>query len=105
MKIEKHKCLECGNVYIDCRDLIFCTYKGTKYIGRKKDYTTPSWCPKEQKMKKYKINWIAERFGESFTMANSKKEARANAEIGLDYDFQDIDFMGNWQIETIEKAK
>ena len=48
MKIEKRKeCLECGNVYIDCRDLLFCTYKGIKYIGRKKDYTIPSWCPFE----------------------------------------------------------
>ena len=53
-------------------------------------------------MKKYKINWIAERFGESFTTAKSKKEARANTEIGLDHDFRDIDFMGNWQVESIE---
>ena len=56
-------------------------------------------------MKKYKINWIVERFGESFTTANSKKEARANTEIGLDHDFRDIDFMGNWQIESIEIIK
>ena len=56
-------------------------------------------------MKRYKINWIAERFGESFTTANSKKEARANTEKGLDCDFRDIDFMGNWQIETIEVIK
>ena len=44
---KKYKCLECGNVYIDCRDLIFCTYKGTKYVGRKKDYETPKWCPRK----------------------------------------------------------
>jgi len=56
-------------------------------------------------VKKYKINWIVERFGESFTTANSKKEARANTEIGLDYDFRDIDFMGNWQVESIEVIK
>ena len=56
-------------------------------------------------MKRYKINWIAERFGESFTTAKSKKEARANTEIGLDHDFRDIDFMGNWQVESIEVIK
>lgn len=48
-EVKKYLCLECGNVYIDCRDLIFCTYKGNKYVGRKKDYKTPEWCPKEAK--------------------------------------------------------
>jgi len=43
---KEYKCLECGNVYIDCRDLLFCTYKGNKYVGRKKDYETPKWCPR-----------------------------------------------------------
>lgn len=56
-------------------------------------------------MTKYKINWIVERFGESYTTAKSKKEARANTEKGLDHDFRDIDFMGNWLIESIEVDK
>jgi len=41
------KCLECIDKYIDCRDLIFCRYGELRYIGRKKDYEIPEWCPKK----------------------------------------------------------
>lgn len=53
-------------------------------------------------MKEYKINWIAKRFGESLTSANSKREARKNAEGGLDHDFETNNDLGDWFIESIE---
>ena len=40
-------CLKCHDKYIDSRDYVFCTYNGkTKYVGRKKDFELPKWCPK-----------------------------------------------------------
>jgi len=53
-------------------------------------------------MKEYKINWVCKRFGESLTTANSKKEARKNAEEGLDHDFTPNDDLGDWYVESIE---
>jgi len=58
-----------------------------------------------EKIKRFKINWVTKRFGESLTSANSKKEARKNAEEGLDHDFEETDYLGDWHIESIEKIE
>ena len=43
----KRNCFKCDDKYIDCRNYMFCSLKGLKYIGRKKEHkTTPEWCPK-----------------------------------------------------------
>jgi len=50
LKLGKNKinCLECDDKLIDCRNYVFCNYGKLKYIGRKKDYETPNWCPKNK---------------------------------------------------------
>jgi len=50
LRLGKYKinCLECFDKLIDCRDYIFCNYKKLRYVGRKKDYETPKWCPKNK---------------------------------------------------------
>ena len=50
----KTNCLQCGNKYTDCRDLVFCTIKvksvpGNGFLYRKGEYKkTPKWCPLKQ---------------------------------------------------------
>ena len=56
-------------------------------------------------MKRYRINWISKRLGESYISAKNKKEAKKNANDILDYDWKKFALNTKWVISKIEIIK
>lgn len=53
-------------------------------------------------MKRYRVNWISKRFGESYIDAKNKKEAKKLAMEGKDEDFEESDYLDDWFVESVD---
>jgi hypothetical protein len=50
----------------------------------------------------YKATWIDKRYGESGVNGNSLAEATENANKGNDFNFEELDPSGDWELVSVE---